>query len=150
VKRNDRLAAEIRVRAKGEGDGADLVKLFASKSSRRAGADDDRRSDSGRLREAKASASSWSACAQPLVGSRRNACGCTTVHARSQVTERVEADAAARTYFGRTSVCVAELLENKSASGHGNFNDEGSPSRRRHPDEAQMFKPCADRSGLSC
>src|SRR5882672_2996613 len=147
--------AEIRAFVrKVKADGADLVKLFASKSSREGGGqtmtDDQIQAACG---EAKAvGLRSWvHAHSAPSVRAATLA-GCTTVTHGSQVTDAELTLMRDRgTYFEPNIGLVSQnYLENKSHYfGIGNFNDEGfAYTEKLVPLKREMFKKATAVSGL--
>jgi len=147
--------AEIRAFVrKVKADGADLVKLFASKSSREGGAqtmaDDQIQAACG---EAKAvGLRSWVHAHSPSSVRAATLAGCTTVTHGSQVTEaELKLMQQHGTYFEPNIGLVSQnYLENKSRYfGIGNFNDEGFAfTEKGIPMKREMFKRALTVSGL--
>jgi imidazolonepropionase-like amidohydrolase len=135
-------------------DGADLVKLFASKSSREGGAqtmtDEQIQAACG---EAKAvGLRSWVHAHSPSSVRAATLAGCTTVTHGSQVTEaELKLMQQHGTYFEPNIGLVSQnYLENKSRYfGIGNFNDEGFAfTEKGIPMKREMFKRAMTVSGL--
>jgi len=147
--------AEIRAFVrKVKADGADLVKLFASKSSREGGGqtmtDDQIQAACG---EAKAvGLRSWVHAHSPSSVRAATLAGCTTVTHGSQVTEaELKLMQQHGTYFEPNIGLVSQnYLENKSRYfGIGNFNDEGFAfTEKGIPMKREMFKRALTVSGL--
>jgi len=147
--------AEIRAFVrKVKADGADLVKLFASKSSREGGGqtmtDDQIQAACG---EAKAvGLRSWVHAHSPSSVRAATLAGCTTVTHGSQVTEaELKLMQQHGTYFEPNIGLVSQnYLENKSRFfGIGNFNDEGFAfTEKGIPMKREMFKRALTVSGL--
>ena len=147
----DEIRAFVR---KLKADGADLVKLFASKSSREGGgADDDRRADSGGVRRSKAvGLRTWVHAHSPSSVRAATLAGCTAVTHGSQVTDaELELMQQHGTYFEPNIGLVSQnYLENKSRYfGIGNFNEEGFAfTEKGIPMKREMFKRALTVSGL--
>jgi imidazolonepropionase-like amidohydrolase len=135
-------------------DGADLVKLFASKSSREGGGqtmtDAQIQAACG---EAKAvGLRSWVHAHSPSSVRAATLAGCTTVTHGSQVTdEELKLMRDRGTYFEPNIGLVSQnYLENKSRYfGIGNFNEEGFAfTEKGIPMKREMFKRALATSGL--
>src|SRR6267143_2503762 len=135
-------------------DGADLVKLFASKSSREGGGqtmtDDQIQAACG---EAKAvGLRSWVHAHCPSSVRAATLAGCTTVTHGSQVTEaELKLMQQHGTYFEPNIGLVSQnYLENKSRYfGIGNFNEEGFAfTEKGIPMKREMFKKALTVTGL--
>jgi imidazolonepropionase-like amidohydrolase len=135
-------------------DGADLVKLFASKSSREGGGqtmtDEQIQAACG---EAKAvGLRSWVHAHSPSAVRAATLAGCTTVTHGSQVTDAELTLMRDRgTYFEPNIGLVSQnYLENKSRYfGIGNFNDEGFAfTEKGIPMKREMFKKAMAVTGL--
>jgi imidazolonepropionase-like amidohydrolase len=135
-------------------DGADLVKLFASKSSREGGGqtmtDEQIQAACG---EAKAAGlRSWVHAHSPSSVRAATLAGCTTVTHGSQVTaEELKLMQQHGTYFEPNIGLVSQnYLENKSRYfGIGNFNDEGFAfTEKGIPMKREMFTRALTVSGL--
>src|SRR5882762_3899729 len=147
--------AEIRAFVrKVKADGADLVKMFASKSSREGGGqtmtDDQIQAACG---EAKAvGLRSWVHAHSPSSVRAATLAGCTTVTHGSQVTEaELKLMQQHGTYFEPNIGLVSQnYLENKSRYfGIGNFNDEGFAfTEKGIPMKREMFKRALTVNGL--
>src|SRR6185295_10720252 len=135
-------------------DGADLVKLFASKSSREGGGqtmtDDQIQAACG---EAKAiGLRSWVHAHSPSSVRAATLAGCTTVTHGSQVTDaELKLMRDRGTYFEPNIGLVSQnYLENKSRYfGIGNFNEEGFAfTEKGIPMKREMFKKAMAVAGL--
>src|SRR5712691_1785113 len=154
---NENTGTPEQIRAfirKVKADGADLVKLFASKSSREGGGqtmtDEQIRAACG---EAKAAGlRSWVHAHSPSSVRAATLAGCTTVTHGSQVTEaELKLMQQHGTYFEPNIGLVAQnYLENKSRYfGIGNFNDEGFAfTEKGIPMKREMFKKALTVAGL--
>jgi imidazolonepropionase-like amidohydrolase len=147
----DEIRAFVR---KVKADGADLVKLFASKSSREGGGqtmtDAQIQAACG---EAKAvGLRSWVHAHSPSSVRAATLAGCTTVTHGSQVTdEELKLMRDRGTYFEPNIGLVSQnYLENKSRYfGIGNFNEEGFAfTEKGIPMKREMFKRAVATSGL--
>ena len=148
---SDQIRAFVR---KMKADGADLVKLFASKSSREGGGqtmtDAQIQAACG---EAKAvGLRSWVHAHSPSSVRAATLAGCTTVTHGSQVTDAELTLMRDRgTYFEPNIGLVSQnYLENKSRYfGIGNFNEEGFAfTEKGIPMKREMFKRALATSGL--
>jgi len=147
----DAIRAFVR---KMKADGADLVKLFASKSSREGGGqtmtDDQIQAACG---EAKAiGLRSWVHAHSPSSVRAATLAGCTTVTHGSQVTDaELQLMQQRGTYFEPNIGLVSQnYLENKSRYfGIGNFNEEGFAfTEKGIPMKREMFKKAMTVAGL--
>jgi imidazolonepropionase-like amidohydrolase len=147
----DEIRAFVR---KVKADGADLVKMFASKSSRDGGAQTmtDAQIQAG-CAEAKAvGLRSWVHAHSPSSVRAATLAGCTAVTHGSQVTDaELKLMQERGTYFEPNIGLVSQnYLENKSRYfGIGNFNDEGFAfTEKGIPMKREMFKRALTVSGL--
>jgi imidazolonepropionase-like amidohydrolase len=135
-------------------DGADLVKLFASKSSREGGGQTmtDEQIQAACAEAKAAGLRSWVHAHSPSSVRAATLAGCTTVTHGSQVTD-VELKLMQQhgTYFEPNIGLVSQnYLENKSRYfGIGNFNEEGFAfTEKSIPMKREMFKKAMAVSGL--
>ena len=147
----DQIRAFVR---KLKADGADLVKLFASKSSREGGGQTmtDEQIQAG-CREARAvGLRSWVHAHSPSSVRAATLAGCTAVTHGSQVTDaELKLMQEHGTYFEPNIGLVSQnYLENKSRYlGIGNFNDEGFAfTEKGIPMKREMFKRALAVNGL--
>ena len=155
VNENTGTPEQIRVFVrKVKADGADLVKLFASKSSREGGGqtmtDEQIRAACG---EAKAvGLRSWVHAHSPSSVRAATLAGCTTVTHGSQVTDmELRLMQQHATYFEPNIGLVSQnYLENKSRYfGIGNFNEEGFAfTEKGIPMKREMFRKALAVTGL--
>jgi len=155
VNENTGTPEQIRVFVrKVKADGADLVKLFASKSSREGGGqtmtDEQIRAACG---EAKAvGLRSWVHAHSPSSVRAATLAGCTTVTHGSQVTDmELKLMQQHATYFEPNIGLVSQnYLENKSRYfGIGNFNEEGFAfTEKGIPMKREMFRKALAVTGL--
>jgi len=147
----DEIRAFVR---KLKADGADLVKLFASKSSREGGA---QTMTDAQIQAACAEARTvglrtWVHAHSPSSVRAATLAGCTTVTHGSQVTDaELKLMQAHGTYFEPNIGLVSQnYLENKSRYfGIGNFNEEGFAfTEKGIPMKREMFKRALAVSGL--
>src|SRR5262245_54869161 len=147
----DQIRAFVR---KLKADGADLVKLFASKSSREGGAqkmtDEQIQAACGEARAV--GLRSWVHAHSPSSVRAATLAGCTTVTHGSQVTDaELKLMQEHGTYFEPNIGLVSQnYLENKSRYfGIGNFNEEGFAfTEKGIPMKREMFKRALTVSGL--
>jgi len=154
---NENTGTPEQIRAfirKVKADGADLVKLFASKSSREGGGqtmtDEQIQAACG---EAKAAGlRSWVHAHSPSSVRAATLAGCTTVTHGSQVTDaELKLMQQHGTYFEPNIGLVSQnYLENKSRYfGIGNFNEEGFAfTEKGIPMKREMFKKALTVAGL--
>jgi imidazolonepropionase-like amidohydrolase len=154
---NENTGTPEQIRAfirKVKADGADLVKLFASKSSREGGGqtmtDEQIQAACG---EAKAAGlRSWVHAHSPSSVRAATLAGCTTVTHGSQVTDaELKLMQQHGTYFEPNIGLVSQnYLENKSRYfGIGNFNEEGFAfTEKGIPMKREMFKKALAVAGL--
>ncbi len=154
---NENTGTPEQIRAfirKVKADGADLVKLFASKSSREGGGqtmtDEQIQAACG---EAKAAGlRSWVHAHSPSSVRAATLAGCTTVTHGSQVTDaELKLMQQHGTYFEPNIGLVSQnYLENKSRYfGIGNFNEEGFAfTEKGIPMKREMFKQALTVAGL--
>ena len=154
---NENTGTPEQIRAfvrKVKADGADLVKLFASKSSREGGGqtmtDEQIRAACG---EAKAvGLRSWVHAHSPSSVRAATLAGCTTVTHGSQVTDmELKLMQQHATYFEPNIGLVSQnYLENKSRYfGIGNFNEEGFAfTEKGIPMKREMFRKALAVTGL--
>jgi len=147
----DEIRAFVR---KLKADGADLVKLFASKSSREGGA---QTMTDAQIQAACAEAKAvglrtWVHAHSPSSVRAATLAGCTTVTHGSQVTDaELKLMQQHGTYFEPNIGLVSQnYLENKSRYfGIGNFNEEGFAfTEKGIPMKREMFKRALTVSGL--
>ena len=147
----DEIRAFVR---KLKADGADLVKLFASKSSREGGA---QTMTDAQIQAACAEAKAvglraWVHAHSPSSVRAATLAGCTTVTHGSQVTDaELKLMQEHGTYFEPNIGLVSQnYLENKSRYfGIGNFNEEGFAfTEKGIPTKREMFKRALTVSGL--
>ncbi len=154
---NENTGTPEQIRAfirKVKADGADLVKLFASKSSREGGGQTmtDEQIQAG-CGEAKAAGlRSWVHAHSPSSVRAATLAGCTTVTHGSQVTDaELKLMQQHGTYFEPNIGLVSQnYLENKSRYfGIGNFNEEGFAfTEKGIPMKREMFKKALTVAGL--
>src|SRR5262245_11248124 len=147
----DEIRAFVR---KLKADGADLVKLFASKSSREGGAQTmtDAQIQAACAEAKAAGLRTWVHAHSPSSVRAATLAGCTTVTHGSQVTDaELKLMQEHGTYFEPNIGLVSQnYLENKSRYfGIGNFNEEGFAfTEKGIPMKREMFKRALTVSGL--